>query len=256
MIRKPVRWRRLGAATLASVAIALTAVAAQVSPPNADAPAPVAAAAEKQERKEIKLPAHTLDRYVGTYQFLGGQIFTVTRKGDGLQTQLTGQPTVDIYAESENAFFLKVVDAQLVFASDGGPASSVTLTQGGGNFFMPRIDEASIAQLKAEVAARVANNTPAPGSEAATRKFVNAMSAGTPNYEDMEAHLADTVRVQMPNLKKSMEFLGAVQSIEFLRVGDGGWDVYRVRYANGALLLRIGLAPNGKINYSLMLPDA
>ncbi len=44
MIRKPVRWRHLGAATLASFAIALTALAAQVSPPNAEttaqAPAP------------------------------------------------------------------------------------------------------------------------------------------------------------------------------------------------------------------------
>ncbi len=38
MIRKPVRWRRLGAATLASFAIALTALAAQVSPPNAETP--------------------------------------------------------------------------------------------------------------------------------------------------------------------------------------------------------------------------
>jgi hypothetical protein len=72
----------------------------------------------------------------------------------------------------------------------------------------------------------------------------------------MESHLADTVRVQMPQLKQSMDFLGAVRSIEFLRVGDGGWDVYRVKYANGTLLWRIGLAANGKINYSLILPDA
>lgn len=256
MIRKPVRWRRLGAATLASVSVALTAVAAQVAPPNADAPAPVAAAPARPERVEIKLPDATLDRYVGTYEFVGGQIFNVTRKGAGLQTQLSGQPAVEIYAESENAFFLKVVDAQLVFESNGGPASSVKLTQGGATFYMPRIDEASIAQLKAEVAARVASNTPAPGSEAATRKYVNALSAGAPNYADMEAHLADTVRAQWPQLKQGLEFLGAVQSIEFLRVGDGGWDVYRVRYANGALLFRIGLSPNGKINYSLMLPDA
>ena len=256
MIRKPVRWRRLGAATLASVSIALTAVAAQVAPPNADAPAPVAAAADKQERTEIKLPAATLDRYVGTYAFVGGQIFTVTRKGDGLQSQLTGQPAVDIFAESETGFFLKVVDAQLEFASDGGPASSVKLTQGGATFFLPRIDEASIAQLKADVAARIASNMPAPGSEAAVRKYVNAISAGAPNYEDMEAHLADTIRAQWPQLKQGMEFLGAVKSVDFVRVGDGGWDVYRVKYANGTLLWRIGLAPNGRINYSLALPDA
>lgn len=253
MIKKPVRWRRLGAATLASVSIALTAVAAQVAPPNADAPAPVAAAPAKQERKEIKLPAATLDRYVGIYKFVDGQIFTVSRKGDGLQAQMTGQPAVDIYAEGDNAFFFKVVDAQLLFANDGG---SVKLSQGGADFHMPRIDEASVAQMKAELAARISNNLPAPGSEAATRKFVNAMSAGSPNYEDMESHLADTVRVQWPHLKQSMEFLGAVNSIEFVRVGEGGWDVYRVKYANGTLLFRIGLAANGKINYSLMLPDA
>ncbi|MDF3019724.1 MAG: hypothetical protein K0Q92_1027 [Steroidobacteraceae bacterium] len=256
MIRKPVRWRRLGAATLASVSIALTAVAAQVAPPNADAPAPVAAAQPKQERQEIKLPAATLDRYVGTYLFVDGQVFTVTRKGDGLQSQMAGQPAVDIYAESDNAFFLKVVDAQLVFADDGGPASSVTLTQGGARFILPRVDEASIAQAKAEIAARVASNTPAPGSEAVTRKYVNAMSAGSPNYEDMESHLAETVRTQLPHLKQTMEFLGAIKSIEFVKVGDGGWDVYRVKYANGTLLWRIGLAPDGRIRYSLLLPDA
>src|SRR6185295_18861292 len=45
MIRKPVRWRRLGAATLATFAIAVTALAAQVSPPNAASPAPVAGTA-------------------------------------------------------------------------------------------------------------------------------------------------------------------------------------------------------------------
>ena len=256
MIRKPVRWRRLGAATLASLSIALTAVAAQVSPPNADTPAPVAAAPAKQERKEIKLPTSTLDRYVGQYQFMAGQIFSVTRKGDGLQAQLTGQPAIDIYAESDTAFFYKVVDAQVVFEGEGGPASSLVLTQGGGTFKMPRIDDASAAQLKADVAARIASNAPAPGSEAATRKFVAAMSAGKPNFEDMESGLADAVRAQSKQMNGALESLGAVQSIEFVRVGDGGWDVYRVKYANGSLLFRIGLAPNGKLNYVLTLPDA
>src|SRR5690349_7381858 len=67
MIRKPVRWRRLGAATLASLSIALTALAAQVSPPNAETPAPVAGKPAKVERKEITLDNAVLDRYVGSY---------------------------------------------------------------------------------------------------------------------------------------------------------------------------------------------
>lgn len=253
MIRKPVRWRRLGAATLASVSIALTALAAQVSPPNADTPAPTASSPAQKERKEVKLPASTLDRYVGSYRFQAGQVLNVSRHEGKLMAQLTGQPAFEIHAESETAFFYKVVDAQIDFASDGG---SLVLRQNGGSFTMPRIDEGTKAQLKAELDARVASNTPTPGSEAAVRKMANALSAGNPNYEDMEPALADATRSQMGHLKPAMESLGAIQSVEFQRVGDGGWDVYRVKYANGALLWRIGLAENGKINYALILPDA
>jgi len=253
MIKRPVRWRRLGAATLASVSVALTALAAQVSPPNADTPAPTAAPPGQVEHKEIQLPASTLDRYVGSFRFQQGQIFSVTREGAALKAQLTGQPAVNIYPESETAFFYKVVDAQLDFASDG---SSVTLHQGGGSFTMPRIDEGTKAQIQAEVQARVAGNTPAPGSEAAVRKMAAALSAGTPNYEDMEQPLAESTRSQLPHLGPGIKSLGAIQSIEFQRVGDGGWDVYRVKYANGSLLWRIGLAENGKVNYALILPDA
>jgi hypothetical protein len=238
------------------VAIAVTALAAQVSPPNADTPAPTAAAPDKSERKEIKLPASTLDRYVGTYLFQPGQFYTVRRKGDGLEAQMTGQPAIEIFAQSETAFFYKVIDAQLDFVSDGGPASSVVLHQGGGTFGMQRTDESTMAQMKAEVAARIASNAPAPGSEAATRKMVTAIQAGNPNFEDMTPGLADAVRAQQPQMKQGMEFLGPVQSVEFVRVGDGGWDVYRVKYKNGSLLWRIGLTPDGKVNYALTLPDA
>jgi hypothetical protein len=256
MIRKPVRWRRLGAATLASVSIALTALAAQVSPPNADTPAPTAAEPGKKERREIKLPAATLDRYVGTYLFQPGQFYTVRRKGDGLEAQLTGQPSIAIFAESEAAFFYKIVDAQIDFVSDGGPASSLVLHQGGADFTMARTDEGTVAQAKAEIAARIASNTPAPGTEAALRKMVNALCTGTPNYEDMEPAIENTVRVQLPYLKPTMESLGPVQSIEFVRVGDGGWDVFRVRHANGSLVWRITLSPAGKVAYAMTLPDA
>jgi bla regulator protein BlaR1 len=255
MIRKPVRWRRLGAATLASFSIALTALAAQVSPPNADSPAPVAAA-PKTERPEIKLAVGILDRYVGTYQFQPGQIFTVSRSGEGLRAQLTAQPSIEIFPESETRFFYKAVDAQLEFVSDGGQATAVILSQGGGTFKMPRIDEATAAQMKADVAARIASNTPAPGSEAMIRKYVHGISSGNPNFGDMEPGIADAVRAQLPHMKPGMDSLGAVQSIEFQRVGDGGWDVYRVRYSNGSLLWRIALSPEGKISYSLVLPDA
>jgi bla regulator protein BlaR1 len=100
MIRKPVRWRRLGAATLATFAIAVTALAAQVSPPNAESPAPVAGTAPASERKAIKLDNATLDRYVGYYKFGDTMVFIVKREGNQLQAQLTGQSFIEMGSAS------------------------------------------------------------------------------------------------------------------------------------------------------------
>ncbi|HUQ10847.1 MAG TPA: M56 family metallopeptidase [Steroidobacteraceae bacterium] len=257
MIRKPVRWRRLGTATLASFAIAVTALAAQVGPPNAEAPTSVAAAPAKAERKEITLPAATLDRYVGNYRWDGSQVMSVTRNGSALKAQMTAQPAVDLYAESETAFFYKIVDAQIDFVGPpGAPASALVLHQGGADITMPRIDEGTAAQLKAELDARIASNTAQPGTEAALRKMAAALLAGKPDYEDMSPHIAAAVKQQQPMMEPAMKMLGALESVQFMRVGEGGWDVYRVKYANGTLLWRIGLDATGKISYALVLPDA
>lgn len=80
------------------------------------------------ERKEIAVPAAMLQKYVGVYQLAPAVTITMTLDGDRLRTQLTGQPRIDVFAQSETLFFLKVVDAQLEFAAD---ASSVTLHQNG-----------------------------------------------------------------------------------------------------------------------------
>ena len=70
--------------------------------------------------------------YIGRYELAPGAILTVTLDGDRLMTQLTGQQPVEIFPETEREFFLKVVDAQVTFESDGkGPATALTLRQNG-----------------------------------------------------------------------------------------------------------------------------
>ncbi len=84
------------------------------------------------ERKEIKLSPAALKQYVGDYQLAPGAVLSVTLEGDHLETQLTGQQRIPIFAESENRFFLKVVDAQLEFTKDAsGKVTQVILHQGG-----------------------------------------------------------------------------------------------------------------------------
>jgi hypothetical protein len=74
----------------------------------ADAPGP-------KERTAITLGEDVLQRYVGRYQLAPTFIITITREDTRLFLQATGQPRLEIFAESERKFFLKVVDAQVTF---------------------------------------------------------------------------------------------------------------------------------------------
>lgn len=79
------------------------------------------------------------DRYIGRYQLAPNFILTVTREGDRLMVQATGQPRIEVFPESERAFFYKVVDAQISFEGDG-KAKRLTLHQNGADMPAERIE--------------------------------------------------------------------------------------------------------------------
>jgi CubicO group peptidase (beta-lactamase class C family) len=86
------------------------------------------------ERKEIKVDPKSLDEYAGEYQLAPGFTITVTREGDRLMGQATGQMKFELFAESQTKFFLKAVDAQVTFVRDAsGKVTHLILHQGGDN---------------------------------------------------------------------------------------------------------------------------
>ncbi len=90
------------------------------------------AAAAPKARQAIRLAPAQLERCVGRYQVAPGFVVTITREGDRLLSQATGQPSIEILPESESEFFLKDVDAQLTFElKEAGPARGVILHQAG-----------------------------------------------------------------------------------------------------------------------------
>ena len=93
-----------------------------------------------KEHKEITVDPKLFDAYLGQYQLAPNFILTITREGDKLFAQATGQPKFQIFPESEREFFLKVVDAQITFETDStGRATSLTLHQNGANLPAKRI---------------------------------------------------------------------------------------------------------------------
>jgi hypothetical protein len=93
------------------------------------------------ERKEVPVDSKLLDGYVGNYELAPKFILIVTREGDRLVTQATGQPKVPIFAESDREFFAKVVDAQITFVPGAqGRASELILHQGGRDMHAKRFE--------------------------------------------------------------------------------------------------------------------
>jgi len=93
-----------------------------------------------KEQREITLDPKIFDGYVGQYQLAPNFILTITREGDQLFAQATGQSKFQIFPEGQRDFFLKVVDAQITFETDAsGRATSLTLHQNGANMPGKRI---------------------------------------------------------------------------------------------------------------------
>jgi len=93
---------------------------------------PPSDASKSKEHKEVTVDTKLFDGYVGRYQFAPNIIMTVTRDGDHLFAQLTGQPKAEIFPEGERDYFYKVVDAQITFVTDTqGRATELILHQNG-----------------------------------------------------------------------------------------------------------------------------
>jgi D-alanyl-D-alanine-carboxypeptidase/D-alanyl-D-alanine-endopeptidase len=94
--------------------------------PIAKPPAP------PKPRTEVAINPSLLAAYVGEYQLAPTFTLTVTREGDQLFIQATGQSKLPVFPESEVDFFYKIVDAQVTFVKDaGGSVTSLVLHQGG-----------------------------------------------------------------------------------------------------------------------------
>ena len=80
----------------------------------------------------FEVKPEVLEKYVGTYELVPGFNIVITREGNHLFEQATGQGKFEIYASNEKEFYMKVVNAQILFnVNDQGVTESMTLVQNG-----------------------------------------------------------------------------------------------------------------------------
>jgi protein-L-isoaspartate(D-aspartate) O-methyltransferase len=78
--------------------------------------------------------------YVGRYELAPSFVLNVTREADRLFVQATGQPRLEVFAESEQVYRCRGVDARLTFETDRGRVVRLILHQGGKDTPAERIE--------------------------------------------------------------------------------------------------------------------
>lgn len=87
-----------------------------------------------------KIEPKVYDAYVGQYEYAPGVVDTVTREGDHLMVQTTGQAKEEVFPENETAYFAKGQDWRLIFVKDKQRrVTSVRFRQHGQDFIGKRI---------------------------------------------------------------------------------------------------------------------
>ena len=203
------------------------------------------------QRVLAKVDPKILDGYVGAYRLSPTTLVNVTRDGNQLYVQPTGQDRLEMFPQSDHEFFLKEVDALLTFETGpDGKATQLTLRQNGADHAAPRLSDNEAKQIldrQSAVAKKFKDQTQDPRTEAVLRRLLDQIGRGAPDYGQMTPELAALVRSQLPEVQSAIKQQGAMQSVAFKGVGPRGADIYQVKFENGAMEWRIILDTDGKI---------
>jgi hypothetical protein len=190
-----------------------------------------------------------LDRYTGYYlRNRAPAVSTITRQDTQLVLEPIGQPVLELEQTGEADFALPKFDLVLCFEQiEEGAAKRLTVWQYGTALRLERTDADTAKAIKQTIAERIQNRIPAPGSQEALRQMLDTGRAGNPHYEQMSPEFAQVARGQLPYWQIVGQYFGAIVSIEFLRVSNQGWDIYKVQHENDVQQYRIAMDEDGKV---------
>ena len=208
-----------------------------------------AEAAISDAEEQVTTDASTLDRYVGYYfRNRGVGVSTITRRDTKLVLEPIGQPALELEQTGQADFALPKFDLVLCFEQiEEGAAKRLMIWWRGIALRLERTDAETAKVIKQTIADRIKDRIPAPGSQEALRQMLDTGRAGNPNYDQMSPEFAQVARGQLRYWQIVGQFLGAIVSIEFLRVSDQGWDIYKVQHENDVHQYRIAMGDDGKV---------
>jgi hypothetical protein len=215
------------------------------------------AATPEDSRPYISLSADALTSFAGYYRAGKTAYLKVWVKDDHLVAEMRGRGgavPIEVFAETDRLFFRKLSKQKVRFSGPSGSAATAAIFENDGlSEEFTRINEQEAVELEKAInvalSARLAANTPLPGSETLLRRHVEALLTGTPLYQEMAAPLAKGIMGGMPQLLPMLNKLGPIQAITFRSVAKDGWDIYDIAFQGGTTEWRIGpLDDSGRLS--------
>jgi len=207
------------------------------------------ALAHRGEHKQVTVDPKAMAGYGGVYQEANGPAVVVTVAGNDVRIKIGLNPAISALPASETTFFLQGPGWVIDFPKGQAHPDSLTIHANGQDRVAKRLDEAAAKPLLEAAAAfdkRMRENKPAPGSLEATRKLIADLQAGKPDESMLGA--GGFWQQQLAQVQSQVAQMGKVQSIEFLRVGPAGPDIYTIKTDKGTYAWRIWMMPDGKVD--------
>jgi hypothetical protein len=213
----------------------MVAIATQVTPPNAPS---------QSNNGPATSSSTQYTDYVGSYQVGPVSVVEISLNGAQLVAAVNGKNPVTLTQSAADTFTYVPANATFKFLRNGqGEVVSVTMNQNGRDHVANKIDEASANLIVENVAERVKNQQPSPGSDKAIRLILS----DTDSSAGMSKHVAEVRAKQKAQRETYLAKLGPVSSYEFEGVTNQGWDKYLVRHQNGTEQVLLLLDSNGTI---------
>ena len=94
------------------------------------------------KQREVNVDPDIYNEYTGKYELMPGFIITITKEGNRLMAEATGQGKAEVFPESEIKFFLKVAAVKISFQKDSaGTVSQLTVHQNGQDMVAKKIKD-------------------------------------------------------------------------------------------------------------------
>lgn len=84
-----------------------------------------------EEPRAAQVDEAVLQGYVGAYELRPGFHLRITRVGDALHVEASGQPPLELYPQSETRFIAKVVNSEIAFRFEAGRLTGLVVQQAG-----------------------------------------------------------------------------------------------------------------------------